>query len=140
MKALWDRPGYRAQHSGPNSWHWKGGRKKDKKKGYILVFLLPDDFFRPMADSKGYVSEHRLVMAKHLNRCLLPWEVVHHINGIKDDNRPENLRLLKCPKEHLPSIAVQSQLKCQAKLITQLQQRITLLEAELALIRVEIHA
>lgn len=72
--------------------NWRGGQYKHS--GYILIWLSPDDFFFPMTQCDGHVLEHRLVMARHLGRCLQPWEVVHHKNGVKDDNRLENLQIV----------------------------------------------
>ena len=79
---------------GSKSPKWNGGRNTDIR-GYISVWLSSDDFFAPMRTKRGYVLEHRLVVAKSLGRCLQLWEDVHHKNGIKDDNRyPENLQLV----------------------------------------------
>jgi len=71
--------------------------------GYILVRLSPDHPFYCMAHRRtGYVLEHRLIMAEHLGRPLTNEEIVHHINGDKQDNRLENLQLLSTRRSHHP--------------------------------------
>jgi hypothetical protein len=102
-----------------NSSQWKGGRMK--VLGYILIRLSPTDFFYPMTNKNGCVAEHRLVMAKHVGRCLLKWEVVHHINGIKDDNRIKNLELLPHSKYHLVDTLTKSTIKYLNKRILYLE-------------------
>jgi ribosomal protein S27E len=78
---------------GKNNPAWKGGKFKTHG-GYIELYLHPDDFYCAMANERHRVKEHRLVMAKSLGRCLHTWEIVHHKNHIKDDNRIENLQLV----------------------------------------------
>ncbi len=80
---------------GPN---WKGGRVR-MAHGYICVYSAN----HPNKNKSNYVLDHRLVMEKHLGRYLEKHEVVHHINGIRDDNRIENLVLIGSNSEHLKS-------------------------------------
>lgn len=77
--------------SGPRSGRWKGGRLKDAQ-GYIRV-LSPDHPRAQMGPygKRRYVMEHILVWEKANGRLLPDGWIVHHLNGVKDDNRPENL-------------------------------------------------
>lgn len=74
---------------GDKASHWKGGRIVNDA-GYIFILSL----HHPYKDCKNYVREHRLIVEKSIGRYLRKNEIVHHINGIRDDNRLENLKVL----------------------------------------------
>ncbi len=73
--------------------NWRGGLTRHKA-GYVMV-RVPG---HPRAGRSPYVFEHILVIEELLGRHLLPGETVHHRNGVKHDNRPENLELWVRPQ------------------------------------------
>ncbi|MHB8109771.1 MAG: HNH endonuclease signature motif containing protein [Syntrophorhabdaceae bacterium] len=80
---------------GENSLAWKGGRFLNGQ-GYVLVFAKS----HPRAAKSGHVLEHILVAERALGEYLPQGSVIHHINGIRDDNRLENLWWFPSHSEH----------------------------------------
>lgn len=80
--------------SRPCMWKNNGGHNKKTEtwwknsKGYIEGRVWIDD------NTQIRVKQHRYIMERHLGRKLLPDEDIHHINGVKDDNRITNLQVL----------------------------------------------
>lgn len=77
------------QKLGNKNPQWKGGSISDGH-GYIRYRVSPSK----------YQLEHRYIMEKKLGRELKRSEHVHHINGVKDDNRIENLIVLNKSAHH----------------------------------------
>lgn len=118
-----------ALRCGSRSHNWKGGRVSSGVKGYVRVWVTTlsaaEANLAQMADRTGYIYEHRLVIARSLGRPLVKGEIVHHLNGITDDNRLENLELV-APSTHGPANrAVVIRLQAE---IARLQSRIAELE------------
>jgi hypothetical protein len=109
--------------------NYSGGRKV--KRGYVSVKIEKDDPMYPMSRN-GWVLEHRLVIARNIGRILKNDEVVHHINGIKTDNRLENLQLMKNSKHN--SHMVNNDLK---EKVRALENKVLLLEVEVVRLKKE---
>jgi hypothetical protein len=90
----WNKGKKCPQLSGENHHNWNGGKRISL--GYIYLY----NHNHPKKDKNGYIPESHSAMERHLGRYLQDEEVVHHINGIKNDNRIENLLLFKNQSEH----------------------------------------
>ena len=77
--------------SGKRNGMWKGGKKI--ARGYILIHKasISKKYHYLANNSKFYIPEHRLMADKKYKRKLTSKDIVHHLNGIRDDNRFENL-------------------------------------------------
>lgn len=88
------KPEYLKPKKGSEHHMWKGGKKIHQ--GYVLV-LKPD---HARAQKSGYIPQHILVAEQMLGRPLKKGEVVNHLNGIRNDNRAENLQVLESQSKH----------------------------------------
>lgn len=85
---------YNATKRGDGNPKWRGG--SHYSKGYVYQYAP----WHPNATKDGYVREHRLVVEAAIGRLLKKTEVVHHKNGVKDDNRIENLEVCVSTGKH----------------------------------------
>ncbi len=77
--------------------------KRPRKKYWVGVdgyALIAAPIGHPSPRRDGTILEHRLIMEQQLGRYLQEWEIVHHKNGNRSDNRPENLELLDGRARH----------------------------------------
>lgn len=98
---VWSRPrkycsdGHGPRLKGKDNPNYKTGSEV-KNNGYVYILV---EGYHPRKH-KGKVAEHVILMEKHLGRFLTSGEVVHHKNGIRTDNRLENLQLCANDGEH----------------------------------------
>ena len=71
---------------------WRGG--------YVFLYRPDHPSSRNVPPDYGYIAEHRMIIENQLGRQLTKNEPIHHIDGRKDNNDPENLLYCETRKEH----------------------------------------
>lgn len=113
---------YSKTRKGPNNPNWKGGRFKSSN-GYIWLWF-PSHPFSSKVAPKGYVLEHRLVIEQKISRYLIKGEIVHHINGIRDDNRIENLEVRDIREHRLLHAELEREVKTLRWRVKELEEQV----------------
>lgn len=112
---------------------WKGDNYRTKNSyGYVLVRIPKDYPYHECYKRKGEILEHILIWEQEHNQELPRGWNIHHINGIKDDNRPENLIAIPGSKHTKKHISLTHK---RIQHIQNLEARVTQLEADLTLLR-----
>lgn len=76
---------------------WRKGGRSIASNGYVLIKVGK---LHHLAYSNGYALEHRLVAESELGRRLLPQEIVHHRDGNRQNNSPQNLEVISDRSSH----------------------------------------
>ena len=77
---------------------WNGGIRE--AGGYTLIHKnLVEDKYKYLAKINPYIPEHRIVASKKYNKILTKKDIIHHLNGVRNDNREENL-IITNNKDH----------------------------------------
>lgn len=100
IRCSYDLGNSKRGQKGDKNPNWRGGVAPHGTSGYVRQYV----------EGRGTLLQHRVVMEAKLGRRLERGENVHHINGIRDDNRPENLELWK--KKQPPGQRAEEQRHC----------------------------
>ncbi len=109
---------------GDKNFNWKGGRVLFKSHARDSNYILIRGSGHPKEQKNGYIFEHILIWEQVHNKRLPEGWIIHHLNGVGTDNRPENLVAL--PRQKHDSI-----LSAKAQRIRILEAQVKLLEQAL---------